>query len=185
VGRTIGTGSPWQRSPDLKDLILRRLAHHHHRIDAIDGRASWPAENGAFDVLRREQSIPHTMLRCRRILRRGHWIQRYRMTAMLKKNVKPSATLTSCIEHLSSFDWYIWASSFYTIRLALACPRTPVWGALHALLRACLWGGSLSKRGARPSESGETPVRRRTQEGYAPSRLALCEASDEEWLPTC
>jgi hypothetical protein len=66
VGRTVGTIRPWQRSPDLKHLILlherlpepwgqelvpigefvegplqesalRRLAHHHHWIGAIDG----------------------------------------------------------------------------------------------------------------------------------------------------
>jgi hypothetical protein len=131
VGQTVGTGSPWRRSPDLKDLILlderlpeqrgqdlvhvgefvegalqeralHRLVHDYHRIGAMDGRASWPAENGGFDVLRREPSIPHTMLRCRPLLRRGHWIQRYRMMAMLKKNVRPSATVTSCMEHLSS-----------------------------------------------------------------------------------
>jgi hypothetical protein len=68
----------------------------------MDGRESWPAENGGFDVLRHQQPIPHTMLRCRRLLRRGHWIQRNRMTAMLKKNVRPSATVTSCMEHPSS-----------------------------------------------------------------------------------
>jgi hypothetical protein len=66
LGRTVGTVSPWRRSPELKDLrllhehlpeprrqalvllgefvegvlqesALYRLAHHHHRIGAIDG----------------------------------------------------------------------------------------------------------------------------------------------------
>jgi hypothetical protein len=66
LGRTVATVGPWRRSPDLKDLILlhehlpeprrqelvpigefvegvlqertlRRLAHHHHRVGAIDG----------------------------------------------------------------------------------------------------------------------------------------------------
>jgi hypothetical protein len=66
VGRTVGTVSPWRRAPDLKHLIalhqllpeprrqalgpvsefgegtlmkraVCRLAHHHHRLGAIDG----------------------------------------------------------------------------------------------------------------------------------------------------
>jgi hypothetical protein len=70
-------------------------------VDDTRSRASRPAENGGFDVLRREPPILHTMLRYGRLLRRSHWIQRYRMTAMLKKNVKHSATVTACMEHLS------------------------------------------------------------------------------------
>ena len=91
MGRTVGTVSPWRRSPDLKDLILlheclpeplgqalvpigefveralqeralRRLAHHHHRIGAIDGddRDEPPLHSG-FRAARQTLGVCQTL----------------------------------------------------------------------------------------------------------------------------
>src|SRR2546430_17261570 len=80
-----------------------------------------------------ERNSGSFLLCCRRLLRRGHWIQRYRMTAMLKKNVRHSSTVTSCIEHLSSGG--CGPSASWRPRVS-ACP--PAWGrssARHGFLR--------------------------------------------------
>jgi hypothetical protein len=102
AGPTVGTGSPWRRSPDLKDLILLHGRLPEPRGQDLVHVGEFVEGSLQERALRCEQSILHTMLRCMPLLRRGHWIQRYTMTAMLKKNVRPSATVTSCMEHLSS-----------------------------------------------------------------------------------
>ena len=91
MGRTVGTVRPWRRSPDLKDVILldeclpeprgqalvpigefveralqeralRRLAHHHHRIGAIDGddRDDAPLHSG-FRAARQTRGVCQTL----------------------------------------------------------------------------------------------------------------------------
>jgi hypothetical protein len=55
---------------------------------AYRGSGSLPFLSAATDA-----SLSH-------LPRSGHCIHRYMMTAMLKKNVRPSCTVTSCMAHL-------------------------------------------------------------------------------------